>query len=57
MVYMDEMVVMVKMETEYVLRWKNIYIQGLQRKFKVKGNTFQLNFRNTRTNVFRLREI
>ena len=44
MVDIDEIVVMVKIEAEYVLRWKNIYIQGLQREYKSKRKHFSIKF-------------
>ena len=60
MVDIDEIVVMVKIEAEYVLRWKDIYIQGMQGKDKRErkhfSNYIQSNFKNTRTDVFWLRE-
>ena len=42
MVDMDKIVVMVRIEAEYVLRWKNIYIQGMQRKDKSKRKHFSI---------------
>ena len=41
---MDEIVVMVKIEAEYVLRWKNIYIQGMKGKDKSKRKHFSIKF-------------
>ena len=44
MVDMDEIVVMVKIEAEYVVRWKNIYIQGIQGNNKSKRKHFSIKF-------------
>ena len=58
MVYMDEMVGMVKMETKYVLRWKEFKYPGIaQENIKVKGTLFNQILEIQRTNVFRFREI
>ena len=59
MVDIDEIVVMVKIEAEYVLRLKDIYARNARKGLRERkhfSNYIQSNFKNTRTDVFWLRE-
>ena len=56
MVYMDEMVGMVKMETKYVLRWKGFIYPGIAQE-NIKVKLFNQILEIQRNNVFRFHEI